>query len=332
MLAPVQRLLPISDDTQLRANTTDLVRQAPEVVVASTGIGIRAWLEAAEGWGLTEPLHAALARAHLIARGAKARGALRAAGLVEAWAPESESGDEVLEHLLARGVAGQRVAVQLHGDDQPGLIAALREAGAEVVEVEVYRWGPPADLAPARRLVDLVLGGGVDAVTFTSAPAVEAFLRTAGADADAVLDALRGDVVAGCVGPVTAAPLLARDVPVVQPRRARMGALVHELVAELPRRAPTLPVAGRSVTLRGHAAVVDGELRPLAQAPMAVLRALAKAGGHVLSRAQLLTALPRGCDEHAVEMAVARLRTALGGPDFVQTVVKRGYRLRVDPS
>jgi uroporphyrinogen-III synthase len=147
-----------------------------------------------------------------------------------------------------------------------------------------------------------------------------------------VLDALRGDVVAGCVGPVTAAPLLARDVPVVQPRRARMGALVHELVAELPRRAPTLPVAGRSVTLRGHAAVVDGELRPLAQAPMAVLRALAKAGGHVLSRAQLLTALPRGCDEHAVEMAVARLRTALGGPDFVQTVVKRGYRLRVDPS
>jgi len=52
--------------------------------------------------------------------------------------------------------------------------------------------------------------------------------------------------------------------------------------------------------------------------------------GRVLSRAALLTALPRGADEHAVEMAVARLRAALGGSAFVQTVVKRGYRLRVD--
>jgi uroporphyrinogen-III synthase len=63
---------------------------------------------------------------------------------------------------------------------------------------------------------------------------------------------------------------------------------------------------------------------------MAVLRALADAGGRVLSRAELLAVLPRGADEHAVEMAVTRIRAALGGPEFVQTVVKRGYRLRLE--
>jgi uroporphyrinogen-III synthase len=63
---------------------------------------------------------------------------------------------------------------------------------------------------------------------------------------------------------------------------------------------------------------------------MAVLRALVEAGGKVLSRGELLATLPRGADEHAVEMAVTRLRVALGGPEFVQTIVKRGYRLRVD--
>jgi uroporphyrinogen-III synthase len=47
----------------------------------------------------------------------------------------------------------------------------------------------------------------------------------------------------------------------------------------------------------------------------------------VLSRAALLHALPRGADEHAVEMAVARLRAGLGAPGVIQTVVKRGYRL-----
>jgi uroporphyrinogen-III synthase len=33
-----------------------------------------------------------------------------------------------------------------------------------------------------------------------------------------------------------------------------------------------------------------------------------------------------------VEMAVTRLRSALGDPRCVQTVVKRGYRLAVAPS
>ena len=37
--------------------------------------------------------------------------------------------------------------------------------------------------------------------------------------------------------------------------------------------------------------------------------------------------LPRGADEHAVEMAVARLRAGLGTSGVVETVVKRGYRL-----
>ena len=60
---------------------------------------------------------------------------------------------------------------------------------------------------------------------------------------------------------------------------------------------------------------------------MAVLRALAATPGRVLSRAALLRALPRGADEHAVEMAVARLRAGLGTAGVVQTVVKRGYRL-----
>lgn len=49
--------------------------------------------------------------------------------------------------------------------------------------------------------------------------------------------------------------------------------------------------------------------------------------GWVVPRADLLAELPGGADEHAVAAAVARLRSGLGAPDVVQTVVKRGYRL-----
>jgi len=79
--------------------------------------------------------------------------------------------------------------------------------------------------------------------------------------------------------------------------------------------------------------LVDGELRVLPPNGMTLLRALARRPGRVVPRAELLAALPgRGNDEHAVETAVARLRAALGSPKLVQTVVKRGYRLALDPA
>ena len=330
VLAPALRIVPLADDSALREVTRACLDRPPDVLMANTGIGMRGWLEAAEGWGVAEPLRSVLSDAYVVARGPKARGAIRAAGLYDQWSPESESCDEVVEHLRQRGVAGQVIAMQLHGDRQPECTRALEEAGATVIEIPVYRWAPPTDPAPLHRLVDLVAGRLVDAVTFTSAPAAEALLRAAGDRTEAVLAALRSDVLASCVGPVTAEPLVRRGVPVSAPSRARLGALVRTIVDELPRRTVTIKVAGHLLTLRGHAAVVDGELRPLAPAPMAVLRALAQSPGRVLSRTALLRTLPRGADEHAVEMAVARLRAGLKAPRVVQTVVKRGYRLRVD--
>ncbi|MGW5560424.1 uroporphyrinogen-III synthase [Micromonospora sp. NPDC003944] len=330
VLAPALRIVPLSDDTELREATRACLDLPPDILMANTGIGMRGWLEAAEGWGLAEPLRSVLASSYVVARGPKARGAIRAAGLHDQWSPASESCDEVVDHLRRRGVAGQVIAMQLHGERQPECTLALEAAGATVIEVPVYRWAPPTDPAPLHRLIDLIAGRLVDAVTFTSAPAAEALLRAAGDRTDAVLAALRRDVLASCVGAVTAEPLLRRGVPVSAPGRARLGALVRTIVDELPRRTVTFKAGGHLLTLRGHAAVIDGELRPLAPAPMAVLRALAQAPGHVLSRTALLRTLPRGADEHAVEMAVARLRAGLRAPRVVQTVVKRGYRLRVD--
>jgi uroporphyrinogen-III synthase len=330
---PAIRIVPLADDTELRAATDSCLATPLDALVVTTGIGFRGWMEAADGWGLGESLTGALSGARILARGPKARGAIRAAGLVDDWSPESESSSEVLAHLLERGVAGLRVAVQLHGEPLPDFVQALEDAGAEVVEVPVYRWVPPEDTAPLERLVDLVAARQLDAVAFTSAPAAVSLLRTAGerGNLGAVVQALQHDVLAACVGPVTAAPLERADIPTVQPARSRLGALVREIVDTLPSRCRTLPVAGSLVQVRGHAAVVDGDVHALPPGPLAALRALARHPGVVLDRGQLLTAM--GCetgDGHAVEMAVARLRSALG-PRVVQTVVKRGYRLAYEP-
>ncbi|HEY6422991.1 MAG TPA: uroporphyrinogen-III synthase [Pseudonocardiaceae bacterium] len=332
--APAIRIVPLADDTELHAATKQLISHAPDVVVVTTGIGFRGWVEAADGWGLGETLVGALRRATLLARGPKARGAIRAAGLTDAWSPPSESSAEVLEHLLADDLEGVQVAVQLHGEPLPDFVDALGCAGANVVQVPVYRWAPPDDLAPLDRLLNSVLDGGVDAVSFTSAPAVASMLSRARelGVLEALVQRLRREVIAACVGPVTAGPLVARDVPTVQPQRSRIGALVRTMAEVLPARAPRWPVAGHVLELRGHAAVVDGVLCAVPPTPMALLRLLAARPGRVVARADLLSVMPTaGDDEHAVETAVARLRAALGTPRLVQTVVKRGYRLALEP-
>ena len=333
--APALRIVPLADDTELLAATRELIARPPDITVATTGIGFRGWFDAASGWGLGDDLLRALSAGELIARGPKARGAIRASGLTDAWSPPSESSAEVLEYLLARGVEGLRIAVQLHGEPLPDVVEALDVAGPRSSRCRCTGGCRPSTSPPSTACSTPSSAGGIDVVAFTSAPAAASLLARAGERQmlDDLLRALRGPVLALCVGPVTAAPLEAADVPTVQPQRSRLGAMVRRLETEMPARARRLPVAGHWLELRGQAVLVDGELRGVAPAAMALLRALARRPGRVVTRAELLRVLPgAGVDEHAVETAMTRLRAALGEPKLVQTVVKRGYRLALDPA
>jgi uroporphyrinogen-III synthase len=335
LYAPAIRIIPLEDDTELLAVTRQCIESQPDIVIATTGIGFRGWVEAAEGWGLAEPLVRSLSRARLLARGPKARGALRAVGLQEEWSPESESSSEVLAHLLEGDVDGLRIVVQIHGEPLGDFSDALRMAGAEVIEAPVYRWAPPDDAAPLQRLVELVAARQIECVTLTSAPAAASLLQSAEKSGllPSVVEAFRTGVLAACVGPITAGPLERHAIPSIMPARARLGALARAVITEMPRRCTALPAAGQWIQVRGHAAVVDGKLMPLAPGSMAILRALTQHPGVVLPRAALRQLLPGGddSDDHAVEVAVARLRAGLDSPRIVQTVVKRGYRLAYEP-
>ncbi|WP_428934684.1 uroporphyrinogen-III synthase [Streptomyces sp. ACT015] len=333
--APALRTVPLADDTELRAATADLVERPPDLAVATTAVGFRGWLEAAAGWGLAEPLLDRLRGAEVLARGPKVKGAIRAAGLTERWSPPGESLAEVLDLLLDEGVAGRRIAVQLHGEPLTDFMAALRDRGADVVAVPVYRWLPPLDIAPLDRLLDATVTRGLDALTFTSAPAAVSLLERAERRGllPELLGVLGSAVLPVCVGPVTALPLRARGVDTVQPERFRLGPLVQLVGTELADRSPELTAAGHRMQIRGHAVLLDGVLKPVPPTGMSLLRALSRRPGWVVPRAELLRVLPgSGRDEHAVESAVARLRTALGAPETIRTVVKRGYRLATDPS
>jgi uroporphyrinogen-III synthase len=332
--APTLRIVPLVEDQLLLDATRRLLADPPGDVVVTTGIGLRGWVEAADARGVAPELHQVLAGARLLARGPKARGAIRAAGLVEAWAAETEMTSEIVDRLLAEpeSVVGRRIGFQLHGVADDDQVRRLREAGALVEAVPVYRWGPAPSAAVVLQGIETICARGCDAVVFTSAPGAQALLdaATEAGRLDDMLEAMACDVVPAAVGDVTAGPLRRAGLDPLVPDRARLGALVRCLADHLEGlRGEALSTRYGRLEVRGSAAVLDGKVVPLSPAPLAVLRALVAGAGEVVDRKTLLAALPGAEAEHAVEVAVARLRALLGAPDLVQTVVKRGYRVDV---
>jgi len=336
--APALTIVSHIDDEALITATRELIDDPPDIVVATTGVGFRGWMEAADEAGLQGALHDALEGAQIVARGPKARGAIQQAGLTADWVAESETSEELGAFLLAEGVAGRRVAVQHHGSGSDGLDELFSSAGADVVSLTVYRWGPPPDAAAVARSVAQTAHGDVDAVLFTSAPGAAGWLATArreGALDEIVRRSVAGSLLLAAVGPITAGPLVDAGATPLIAERGRLGSLVRAVVTHFGGGgAPALDTTAGRLELRSGAAVLDGTLLPLSRTSAAILATLFAAGGGVVGRTELAAVLPRsgastGDGAHAVDVAIARTREALGIPTLIRTVVKRGYRLDV---
>lgn len=329
---PALSITPHTGDEDLVLQTRQLLASPPDVVVATTAIGFRGWIEAADAVGLGEDLHDLLAATRIIARGPKARGAIQAAGLEADWVAESETSAEIREFLLTEGVAGQHIAVQHHGAGADRLDVDLASAGATVASLVVYRWGPPPDPPAVTRSAEAAAVGEIDAILFTSAPAASAWIDAAtdaGVLPSIVHRAASGRLLVVAIGPVTARPLRRVRIEPVLPERSRLGSMVRSVVSHYEARGEeALDTVAGSLHLRNSTAVLDDRVLAVSPGGLAVLRLLVDAGGGIVPRCDLLEALPGDSGNgHAVEVTVARLREAIGDRRVVETVVKRGYRL-----
>jgi uroporphyrinogen-III synthase len=318
------------DEDTLLAQTRQMIATGADIVVVTTGIGFRGWLDTAEAAGIGHDLVEALQSTRIVARGPKARGALQAAGLVPDWVAESETSAEIADFLITEGVQGRSIAVQHHGAGDDGLEKRLAAAGGRPFGLVVYRWGPPPDPAAVECSVREAAVGAYDAIVFTSAPGAAAWLgvvRAVGVEQELLRLEAERRVVLAAVGHVTADPLRDAGFDPLLPDRARLGALVRSLVMYLGDASVSVPTQAGDLRLRAMAATLDHEVLPVSPTGLAILRTLAREPGTVRSREELLEVLPGASDDpHSAEVAVARLREAVGRP-LVQTVVKRGYRL-----
>jgi uroporphyrinogen-III synthase len=335
--APTIATAYLGSDARLRTATEAVVTAPPDVLVITTGIGIRAWIEAAQSWGLDRALLDALAGARVLSRGPKAAAAAQVLGL-EVWATATDERMTGVRALLESAVTStSRVAVQCFGDDTRDVAASLADIDAEVTMVPVYRWQQPDDVRPAAALVRAALEGRVHAITFTSAPAVRNLFDIAEEcnARDGLRDAMNTRVVAACVGPACAESALAAGiVDPIAPSVGRLGLMVRALSERLHAGRGILTLSAATVELQGQAALVGDEHVQLTPREAGVLAALAAKPGAVVSPATLLRTVWSGTvdDEHVVGVTVGRLRRKLGAAGrSILTVPRRGYRLEVAP-
>jgi uroporphyrinogen III methyltransferase / synthase len=162
----------------------------------------------------------------LCAVGPATADALLARGLAVDVIPDRYVAEGVIEKLRERtDMRGARVLFARAAGARELLPAALREMGAAVDEIEIYRAVP--DLSGLGVLSDTLDAGAVDLVTFTSASTVRHFV-------DALGTARAGMIRGASIGPVTSDAARALGVPIeIEAAESSITSLVQAIIVHL---------------------------------------------------------------------------------------------------
>jgi uroporphyrinogen-III synthase len=231
---PLLEERPVRNRSELRAFIGQIINDDFDFVVFFTGVGARFIGEEAASMDQSEEFKKALKRMTVVARGPKPRAAMGKLGLSVDRAPEKATSEGLLELFREEPLEGKRVGVQLYGSPNPGFVSGLKDLGARVSIVQVYDYGPASDTNRVLDFIETLLSGGVDAITFTSAPQVESLFQTAGTAgrADELCAAFKDRISVAVVGEVTGRALTRLGVVVrILPTAPKMAPLADAIAS-----------------------------------------------------------------------------------------------------
>ncbi len=232
LVAPSMREIPLAQQGEALAFGEELLAGRCDILILLTGVGTRTLVDTLATRHPRDAVLAALGRVTRVCRGPKPVMALKRMGIdAGIVVPEPNTWLELLETLDTQApVRGKKVAVQEYGISNLELLQGLKERGAQVIRVPIYRWALPEDLQPLRDALEALIDGAAQVALFTNANQIDNLMRVArdsGLD-DRLRTALARSVVAS-VGPVASQSLRDHGLPVdVEPEHPKMGPLVRE--------------------------------------------------------------------------------------------------------
>ncbi|MEX1197425.1 MAG: uroporphyrinogen-III synthase [Pseudohongiellaceae bacterium] len=217
---PLVNILDVEDPRPVEQWLHRFIDEPGDLLIVLTGEGIRRLRGFAQRAGLEDDFRQALARTHKLCRGPKPGRALKEMDLkadATGAAPTTPGIIETLENMnAARPLKGQRVCVQLYGQDPNRLLMDfLLQHGVEADTVAPYRYAPGSDEAKIVAFIHSLNAGQVDAITFTSQPQFRRLLEVARKHSmeQSLLDGMQR-VLAVAVGPVVGDQLASHGIRV----------------------------------------------------------------------------------------------------------------------
>ena len=233
VVTPAMREVPLEDNREALQFGERLLAGQVDMLILMTGVGLELLVSILKTRHPLEAITNALGRITLVARGPKPVAALRQLGLTPTLTvPEPNTWRDVLSTLDNNNpVLGLRVAVQEYGAPNPELLEELRERGATLSRVPVYRWALPEDLDSLRETLASIASGQVNVLIITNAAQVDHVMQvlTKDGNVERFQEALPRVVVAS-VGPVVSERLRQHGWPVdIEPSHPKMGTLAKEV-------------------------------------------------------------------------------------------------------
>ncbi len=232
LVTPALRELPLEDNSAALRFGDQLLAKGLDVLILMTGVGTTTLFEILHHRFPKNAIAHALNDTVLVARGPKPVAALKALGFQPTLTvPEPNTWADVVSALDAsRSVGGLRVAIQEYGQANADLREALRQRGADVVSVPVYRWALPEDTAPLKRVLREILAGHVQVILVTNAAQIDHVMQVLeeGGLSAPFKEACK-KLVVGSIGPTASNRLRSHGLPVdLEPAHGKMGILVKE--------------------------------------------------------------------------------------------------------
>jgi uroporphyrinogen-III synthase len=232
LVTPALREIPLDDNSAALKFGVQLTTERVDMLILLTGVGTTALFDLLKTRYPWASIVTALKQTALVARGPKPVAALKALGLQPTLTvPEPNTWVDLISTLDEyRPVKGLRVAVQEYGVSNHDLLEALKQRGAEVFQVPIYRWTLPEDLGPLRQALDEIIAGKVPVLLITNAAQVDHVMQVLGKDGNVepFRAALKKMVVAS-IGPTASERLRHYDLPIdFEPSHPKMGTLVKE--------------------------------------------------------------------------------------------------------
>ena len=235
LTAPAMREIPLDSNQPILEFAEMLMRGAFDLVIFTTGVGVRSLVKIVSEHVDREQFLAALRSVKIAARGPKSSAALRELNIpVAVVAPEPftwRSLMAALEAKLGGSLHGMNIAVQEYGTSNPELLTALAERSISITRLLVYQWAFPEDVQPLREAVIALAHGHIDVVLFMNAGQVAHLFLMAEqmGYTEALYEGFRSTII-GSIGPSTTEGLTLYNLtPDYEPTQSKMGFLIHEL-------------------------------------------------------------------------------------------------------